>query len=177
MLFPAISNPDEQYLELWNLAIEKGIEVGTIGASDSIQGTDFVLECIYPLKGSYAEDKNNSSTVLQITYQDFSILLSGDLGMEGEEMLLAQKYVEEVDVWKVSHHGSKYSGGEQFLEVLSPKLSLISVGKNNYGHPSEELLQRLNSIGSRVYSTLESGALMLTSDGRTYSLTLQRGGD
>ena len=177
MLFPAISNPDEQYLELWNLAIEKGIEVGTIGASDSIQGTDFVLECISPSKGSYAEDKNNTSTVLKLTYQDFSMLLSGDLGMEGEEVLLAQKYVEEVDVWKVSHHGSKYSGGEQFLEVLRPKLSLISVGKNNYGHPSEELLQRLNNVDSRVYSTLESGALMLRSDGRTYSLALQRGGD
>lgn len=177
MLFPAISNPDEQYLELWNLAIEKGIEVGTIGASDSIQGTDFVLECISPVKGSYAEDKNNSSTVLHLTYQDFSMLLSGDLGIEGEEDLLAQKYVEEVDVWKVSHHGSKYSGGETFLEVLRPKLSLISVGKNNYGHPSEELMQRLSNIGSRVYSTLDGGALMLTSDGRTYSLTLQRGGD
>ena len=177
MLFPEISNPDEQYLELWSLAIEKGIKVGTIGASDRIQGTDFVLECISPVKGSYAEDKNNSSTVLKLTYQDFSMLLSGDLGIEGEEDLLAQKYVEEVDVWKVSHHGSKYSGGEPFLEVLRPRLSLISVGKNNYGHPSEELLQRLKNVGSRVYSTLEGGALMLRSDGRSYSLALQRGGD
>ena len=177
MLFPAISNPDEQYLELWNQAIEKGIAVGTIGASDSIQGTDFILKCISPLKGSCADDKNNSSTVLQITYQEFSMLLSGDLGIEGEEKLLAQKCVEEVDVWKVYHHGSKYSGGEPFLEVLRPKLSLISVGKNNYGHPSEEILQRLSKIGSRVYSTLDGGALMLRSDGETYSLTLQRGGD
>ena len=177
MLFPEISNPDEQYLELWNLAIEKGIKVGTIGASDRIQGTDFVLECISPVKGNYAEDKNNSSTVLQLTYQDFSMLLSGDLGIEGEEELLAQKYVGEVDVWKVSHHGSKYSGEESFLKVLRPKLSLISVGKNNYGHPNEELLQRLNNVGSRVYTTLEGGALMIRSDGRNYSLALQRGGD
>ena len=151
--------------------------MGTIGASDRIQGTDFVLECISPVKGNYAEDKNNSSTVLQLTYQDFSMLLSGDLGIEGEEELLAQKYVGEVDVWKVSHHGSKYSGGEPFLEVLRPRLSLISVGKNNYGHPNEELLQRLNNVGSRVYTTLEGGALMIRSDGRNYSLALQRGGD
>ena len=80
-------------------------------------------------------------------------------------------------MWKVSHHGSKYSGEESFLKVFRPKLSLISVGKNNYGHPNEELLQRLNNVGSRVYTTLEGGALMIRSDGRNYSLALQRGGD
>lgn len=177
ILFPAISNPDEKYLELWNLAKEKGIEVGTIGASDTIEGEGFTVECIYPIKGSYTEDKNNSSTVLRLTYQDFSMLLSGDLGFEGEAELLGRQDLKDVDVWKVSHHGSKYSGGEPFLAVLRPQLSLISVGNNNYGHPSEEILQRLKTAGSRVLTTLDSGALMLESDGKTFSLTLQREGD
>ncbi len=177
MLFPAISNPDEQYLEMWNLAKEKGIKVGTIGASDAIRETDFIIECISPVKGSYGEDKNNSSTVLQLTYKEFSMLLSGDLGIEGEDELLKQKCIKDVDVWKVSHHGSKYSGGEEFLEVLEPQLSLISVGKNSYGHPSEEILQRLEAVGSHIQTTLDGGALMLESDGKTYSLALQRRGD
>ncbi len=177
ILFPAISNPDEQYLEMWNLAKEKGIKVGTIGASDAIREPDFILGCISPVKGSYAEDKNNSSTVLQLTFKEFSMLLSGDLGIEGEEELLKRECMKDVDVWKVSHHGSRYSGGKEFLEVLKPQLSLISVGKNNYGHPSEEILQRLKNVGSVVQTTLERGALMLESDGKTYSLALQRGGD
>ena len=102
------------------------------------------------------------------------MLLTGDLGFEGEQTLLKEGLSDPVDVWKVSHHGSKYSGSEEFLKVLRPSLSLISVGKNNYGHPNPELLERLNRIGSHTETTLEHGALMLESDGHTYTLTYGR---
>lgn len=177
ILFPAIGNPDEKYLEMWNVAQEKGIPVGTIGAGDRICEENFEIECIYPMEGEITEDKNNSSTVLQISFQEFSMLLSGDLGFEGEKELLESKVLKDVDVWKVSHHGSKYSGGEEFLEVINPQLSLISVGRNTYGHPSEEMMQRLRTAGSYIETTLDHGALMLESDGRTFTLSLQRGED
>ena len=177
MLFPDIENPDEKYQELWELAKKHGVTVGKIGVGDQLYGETWSMECLYPVKNSYSEDKNESSTVVQLTYEDFSMLLTGDLGFDGEETLLQTDSLEDVDVWKVSHHGSKYSGSEEFLEVIRPNLSLISVGKNSYGHPSEELLKRLNSIGSLVKTTLDGGALMLESDGDTFTLSLQRGGD
>lgn len=174
MLFPAISNPDEAYQEMWNLALEKGIAVGTIGAGDHILEEQFGMECIYPVKGSYAKDKNDSSTVLKISFGEFSMLLSGDAGFESEEELLKMGSLKDVDVWKVSHHGSKYSGSEMFLEKINPRLSLISVGKNTYGHPSAEVLSRLERTGSLVETTLDHGALILESDGKTFSLSFGR---
>lgn len=177
MLFPALANPDEKYLEMWELGEQNGIKVGKIGAGDQWSGEDFTLKCLYPMKNSYSADKNNSSTVLQLTYGEFSVLLTGDLGFEGEAELLENQSLKDIDVWKVSHHGSKYSGSEEFLEVIRPQLSLISVGRNAYGHPSEDILQRLETVGSQVKTTIESGALMLESDGSLFTLSLQRGED
>ena len=174
ILFPEISNPDDDYLEIWNHANEKEIPTGTIGAGDKIREEDLLMECLYPVKGSFTEDKNNSSTVLLLSYREFSILLTGDLGFEGEQQLIQNRSLKGIDVWKVSHHGSKYSGGDNFLEIIKPGLSLISVGKNNYGHPSPELMERLEKIGSQTETTFDHGALMLESDGHIYSLTFGR---
>lgn len=174
MLFPAISNPDEKYLEMWELAKEKGTIVDTIGAGDQISEEEVTMECLYPIKGSYSEDKNASSTVLQVTYDEFSMLLSGDLGWDGEEELLQSGVLEDVDVWKVSHHGSKYSGCEEFLSCIQPNVSLISVGRNFYGHPTDEILERLDNAGSQVWATLDTGAIMLESDGKGYTIQWQR---
>ncbi len=177
ILFPDISNPDEKYQELWELAKKHGVTVGKIGAGDRLYGETWSMECLYPVKNSYSEDKNESSTVLQLTYEDFSMLLTGDLGFDGEEALLQADALDDVDVWKASHHGSKYSGSKEFLVEIRPNLSLISVGRNTYGHPSDEILERLYCIGSQVETTLDRGALMLESDGDTFTLSLQRGGD
>ena len=174
MLFPDLVNPDDTYLEMWALAEEKGIAVHTIGAGDVIRESEAKLECFYPRKGMYTDDENNSSTVLRLTYGEFSMLLTGDLGFDGEKDLLAWGVLDDVDVWKVSHHGSKYSGSEEFLETILPNLSLISVGRNYYGHPTKEILERLENCGSSIWTTLESGAIMLESDGKTYSITWHR---
>ncbi len=173
MLFPEIANPDEKYEEMWKMAEEQGILVGKIGAGDQITEDNLLVECLYPVKGSMAADKNDSSTVLQLTYDQMVVLFTGDLGVEGEAALLQNEKLKDADVWKVSHHGSKYSGSETFLAKIRPNVSLISVGRNSYGHPSEELLKRLNKAGSRVWTTLEGGAIRLKSNGKTYSLTLQ----
>ena len=174
MLFPDIGNPDDTYLELWSMAQERGIKVGKIGAGDVICGTEWQLECLYPRKREYSGDKNESSTVLQLNYGDFSMLLTGDMGFEGEAKLLEGGMLENIDLWKVSHHGSKYSGSEPFLEMTLPNVSLISVGRNSYGHPSEEMMERLKKIGSYVETTLDSGAIMLESDGEKYWIRCQR---
>lgn len=174
ILFPEIANPDDTYLEMWKLAEEKGIPVHTIGAGDAIKENNAALECLYPFKGAYGDDKNNSSTVLQLTYGEFTMLLTGDLGFDGEKDLLDWDVLEDIDVWKVSHHGSKYSGSGEFLEKIQPNVSLISVGRNFYGHPSPEILGRLNDCGSSVWTTLDFGAIMLESDGEIYSVRWQR---
>ena len=170
ILFPAIGNPDETYEELWELANERGILTETIGAGDVLAGEDYRMECLYPVKGTITRDENNDSAVIHLTYQEFDMLFSGDMGVEGEENLLERGSLKEVDVWKVSHHGSKYSGSEVFLKKIQPVIGLISVGKNNYGHPSVEIRNRLDKIGCQVKTTKEGGALMIESDGKRFWL-------
>ena len=174
MLFPDIADPGDKYLKMWTLAEEQGSSVYRIGAGDMIKEQGATLECLYPAKETYCGDENNSSTVMKLIYGEFSMLLTGDLGFEGEENLLDMDVLEDIDVWKVSHHGSKYSGCEKFLECIRPNVSLISVGRNFYGHPSDEILGRLKNCGSSVWTTLEHGALMLESDGKEYRIRWQR---
>lgn len=174
MLFPDIANPDETYSDIWRQAEEKGMKVGKIGAGDMLCGSKWKLACHYPVKGSCCGDENDSSTVLQLNYGEFSMLFTGDLGFGGETKLLECGVLEDIDVWKVSHHGSKYSGSEAFLEAIQPNVSLISVGRNFYGHPSDEILERLQKVGSYVETTLDSGAIMLESDGEKYWIRFQR---
>lgn len=177
LLFPNILNPDETYMELWELAKQYGIKTGKIGKGDRLYGDDWEINCLLPENSLPGFDKNESSTVLEVNFEEFSILLTGDLGIDGEKNLLHMNLLKDIDVWKVSHHGSKYSGSTEFLSVIRPELSIISVGKNPYGHPNEELLQRICDVKSYVETTIESGALMIKSDGETYTLSLQRGED
>ena len=65
------------------------------------------------------------------------------------------------------HHGSKYSSSEEFLQAVSPQIAVIQVGKNSYGHPTKEVLQRLERFGINVLRTDKDGDVKVISDGKT----------
>ena len=112
---------------------------------------------------------NAGSMVLEVKYGDFSMLCTGDVEGKGEELLLQKVAGKEYDVLKVAHHGSKYSTSEEFLKICTPDIALISAGEDNrYGHPHEELLERLGNVGCKIYNTQENGAIMLETDGNLY---------
>ena len=105
--------------------------------------------------------------VLDIRYGYFDMLLTGDLGAEGERRL-AQNHEKDYDVLKVAHHGSDFSSDEEFLSAVKPEVALISAGKENrYGHPGKETIARLKNAGCRIYCTKETGAVILKTDGKT----------
>jgi competence protein ComEC len=110
--------------------------------------------CDKAFASSTSETLNNCSIMFKLTYRGSSILFTGDT--EGEtEQLLAGKYGEELkaDVLKVGHHGSKYSSSDLFLGAVKPAKAYIEVGKNNYGHPTQEALGRLLNSGANVFRT------------------------
>ena len=110
-------------------------------------------------------DKNNlnlSSIVTRITFGNTSFLFTGDAETENEETRTWPK----TDVLKVGHHGSDTSSSEEFLKQVSPKTAIISVGKDNdYGHPSDETIKKLQNLGTTIYRTDELGTIELISDG------------
>lgn len=103
---------------------------------------------------------------MNVSYGDFSMLLTGDLtsSVEGNlEGLLAKPYT----VLKVGHHGSKYSTSDEFLAKVKPRLSILSAGKRNrYGHPSKEVVEKLEKSGSYYIRTDWSGGITITTDGK-----------
>lgn len=120
-----------------------------------------------PILGvSTTRDLNDFSLVLHLQYQDFDALFTGDAGQDIQEQILSSHLTpSHIEVLKVPHHGSRTGLLTDFLNQLSPDLSIISVGKNSYGHPSYQIIQRLRDSGSRVLRTDQVGDITISSDG------------
>lgn len=116
--------------------------------------------------GGAALDTNDESLVLRIDWRGVSLLLSGDLGWEGEERLREERAPLRALVLKVGHHGSRYSSSAPFLNAARPTIAVVSVGaRNPFRHPSPEALDRLMAAGARIYRTDRDGAIVVESDG------------
>ena len=153
------------FFRLLSLAEERNIPVLWLEAGMEWEEGGVSMSCLHPAGGFVGEDTNAASAVLYLSYGSFSMLLTGDVEGTGEKELLQrlkEEGIENLSVLKVAHHGSKYATKEDFLEILTPKLAVISAGKgNSYGHPHKETLQRLESAGSVILQTPESGAIIV----------------
>jgi competence protein ComEC len=112
--------------------------------------------------------KNNDSLVLRLRYGSQTILLPGDAEKQTEREILFENGAEALhsDVLKIGHHGSKNSTTPEFLAAVQPRVGIISAGEDNpYGHPSRELLERLENAGVRILRTDRDGAVHVLTDG------------
>lgn len=167
----------EGYEELLELAQQNGIAVQYLHEGQQFQDGELLFQCLHPSKGYRAEDLNETSMVLLVTYREFSMLLTGDVQGAGEEHLTQELKVwkepgvtehaeTELTILKVAHHGSKNSTSEEFLKAANPKLAIISCGEGNrYGHPHEETLERLEKADIPWFCTKDYGAITVTVDG------------
>lgn len=114
---------------------------------------------------------NDTSIVIQLNYKDNKFLFMGDATSKVEKQLLNNNKLGKIDVLKVGHHGSNSSSSEKFLNTVLPKYSIISVNNSEYNkHPSENTIERLNSIHSEIYRTDVNGTIWITSDGITIEI-------
>lgn len=125
------------------------------------------IEVLWPLEVGEKPQENENSSVFMINYRGIRILVTGDLDSEGEKKML--EYYASIgrpgalrcDVLNVGHHGSKSSTSGDFLTAVSPSIAVIQVGRNNYGHPTKEVLERLKKRGIAIYRNDEKGAVGL----------------
>jgi len=114
---------------------------------------------LYFLNNSNYGNENDNSSVIYTELDNYKFLFMGDAGAEVEEDLLEKYNLQDIDVLKVGHHGSKTSSSKSFIDEINPKYSIISVGKNNrYGHPNKEALNTLKN--SKIYRTDQDGSIM-----------------
>lgn len=117
-------------------------------------------------------ENNNDSIVLRVDHGKNSFLFMGDAEQEIEQVLLKDnKKFLDCDVLKVSHHGSNDASTKEFLNAVSPSYAIISVGKNNYGHPSEEVLDSLKKTKAEIHRTDYNGHIKIISDGKTIDVS------
>jgi len=124
--------------------------------------------CPNTTSSSNGETINNNSIVLKVTYNQVSILFTGDIQSTTESSLVTT-YGDtlQANILKVPHHGSQYSSTTDFLNKVKPKKAYIEVGTNSYGHPTTEAITRLQNTGATVYRTDQSGTLTYSTDGST----------
>ena len=114
---------------------------------------------LYFLNNKDYGNENDNSSVIYTELNNHKFLFMGDAGVEVEEDLIEKYSLQNIDVLKVGHHGSKTSSSEEFINEIKPKYGVISVGKNNrYGHPNNSVLENLKE--SKIYRTDQNGSIM-----------------
>ena len=109
-----------------------------------------------------AENLNENSIIIELTYGEKKFLFTGDAEVANEKL----RSWDDIDVLKVAHHGSRTSSSEEFLEQVKPEYAIISCGKDNdYGHPHQEVVDRLKGV--KIYRTDKEGTILVTSDGES----------
>ena len=162
------------YIDALSAAGELGIPVRKVKMGDTIRLGSFSNMQVYNPPGSYAysvlQSSNDLSIVMKFTYGYSTFLFPGDIDSKAEKFLDESGFQINSEVLKVPHHSSATSSSEIFLNRVSPKEAVISVGMNNpYNHPSENVLTRYHSLGINYYRTDFEGALLFRSNGRSIS--------
>ena len=144
--------------ELFTQARAQQIPIITLTAGSSVSYTSSTLEVLWPLVDVGVISRNDTSLVVTLRSNGDCALFTGDIDSKTENDLVT-RYGETIncDVLKIAHHGSKYSSSPEFLQAVSPVVSVIEVGKNSYGHPALETLKRITEAGSGIWRTDHDG--------------------
>ena len=159
---------NENFEYIVNLANKKHIKIIELQAGNKINiEKNSSLEILWPSVAEKISENaiNNNSLVCKFVYKNFSMLLTGDIESIAEEKLLG-KYKNtnrlNANILKIAHHGSKTSSIQEFLNEVNPKIALIGVGrKNKFGHPNQEVLERLKEKGIQIYRTDQNGEIQI----------------
>lgn len=138
-------------------------------------GASVTVSFLWP-QDKMPTDLNNSSAILLLKYSEFDALLPADAGIEQELTVVNAGKVPEVELYKVSHHGSRHSNSREILAAASPKIAVIQVGAgNDYGYPQTVALDKIKAAGAQIFRTDKDGDVKVTSDGSNWWVYTENG--
>ena len=166
VLTPAFDS-DTAIAKTWGQVMTKAKKINYADATDDYVWGDVTWDTLWPLPDAdFSQDSDNAnSTIANLIYKQHTVLLTADADANVEDNLLALYPGLRAEILKVGHHGSKYSSAQTFLQNIHPSIAVISVGKNSYGHPAIETLERLALVGVQVYRTDQNGTIKLILSG------------
>lgn len=189
LVYNGIPSTSKYFINALKAAKANGTQQVKVKAGDVLDfGNGVSFEIVSPsqslidedtaaIKAKKKVDVNNESVVGRLTFGNFAMLFTGDA--EGPvEKTMAASYGKKLkcQVLKAGHHGSKTSSTAEFLKLVQPESVVMSLGVNNqYGHPHEALLNRLQKQGVKnIYRTDVNGTITIVSDGSSYSITTEK---
>ncbi len=156
----------EDFKKIEEQCLRKKIKLYSLSKGSRIKIEDQVyMDILHPDKHlitSSRDDTNNNSLVVLMNYGDNKLLFTGDIEEEAEKMIIEQYPDLKVDILKVPHHGSRYSSSDDFIKRLSPKIAIVQVGKNRFGHPDPVILKKFRENHISVFRNDENGAIILS---------------
>lgn len=172
LVLPCGFSEDEALVHLAKLAKRVGTQVTVIQEGGMLQEGKLQITCLQPSEKDRLSG-NAGSMVLDISYEEFGMLCTGDVEGEGERKLLGKLKRKDYDVLKVAHHGSKNSTSDRFLNQVDAEIALISAGRDNsYGHPHKETMERLKKVNCHIYQTEKLGAITMRISGNSLTISL-----
>lgn len=159
LLWSGIEKESVGFGDFYEKTANKNIPEFHIAKGDVIRHGDARIRILWPEKDSAQEKAptNDLGIVALLEVDGVSAVFTGDVG-SGVEKKIARE-IGDINILKIAHHGSKYSSTKEFLRILRPELSFIEVGKNSYGHPTDEVLKRISDVGSRIFRTDKDGTV------------------
>lgn len=177
ILWTGITRSGFLYQKWLSLLVElekKGTKIIKAELSQEIKLGNIVIDILYPfedLTGKEFKNKDNDTGIVaRLIFGKNTFLFTADISSKAEKELIDKAVNLKSNILKVAHHGSKYSTSEEFLKNVNPKIAVISVGKNSYGHPTLETLQRLENFGIHILRTDEYGDVKIISNGNNFKL-------
>lgn len=165
---PDVITTTKTFEEVIDSISNKNLEITIPKINDTLSLGDITIEVIS--SNSNQDNLNDSSLVLKLTYGSNSFLFTGDISSEVEKAIIDKNI--DVDVLKVSHHGSSSSTSTNFLKKVTPSHAIISVAKKNtYNHPSISTINRIKEYTNNLYITSELGTIKVTSNGKDINVT------
>lgn len=189
LVYNGIPSTSKYFINALKAAKANGTQQVKVKAGDVLDfGNGVSFEIVSPsqslidedtaaIKAKKKVDVNNESVVGRLTFGNFAMLFTGDAeGPVEKEMVASYGKKLKCQVLKAGHHGSKTSSTAEFLKLVQPESVVMSLGVNNqYGHPHEALLNRLQKQGIKnIYRTDANGTITIVSDGSSYSITTEK---
>jgi competence protein ComEC len=171
---PRVSANTKTFEDVLKAIQSKGLSITTPAPGDTFTMGSDTCTILAPNSLSYT-DLNNYSIVIRVANGNNSFLFTGDAQAESEKEMLNKGYTLKSEVLKIGHHGSSSSTSPDFLKAVSPKYAVIEVGKDNdYGHPHQVTLDKLNSAGIKIYRTDLNGTVTISSDGSNITVSTEK---
>lgn len=173
---PNVGNWTVEYKNMIKSLNNKGIKSLEAKAFVNLNlGSNIRCEIISPSSNNYGDNLNNWSAVIRLSYGNTSFLFTGDAEALAEKEMINNKFNLKSTVLKVSHHGDRNATCDEFLQAVKPSIAIISAPESSvWGHPHQEVMERLIKNNILVYQTSKSGNIVLTSDSKNISISTSK---